>query len=111
NVDFTSGTISKTQNGVRHFRDVYHGYSSSANTDKILSIKFPPQSAQTTMFRVEIDFYQYASNSGNYTGKLIVSFYKPSNTNIHVSTGLSFYWIGDKKLPTDIVKVGFDSSG
>lgn len=111
NVDFTSGAISKTQNGIRHFRDVYQAYSVASNIDKILSIKFPPQSTGAAMFRVEIDFYQYAANSGNYVGKLIVSFYVNNSTTVNATSGLSAQWLGNLPLPTNLIKVGIDSLG
>lgn len=110
NIDFTSGAISKTQNNVRHFRDVYQfttGLGGSAINDRILSISFPPQNGLPTMFRVEIDFGTHTQST--YTGKLTLTFYKQTNSLINAS--INALWTGRNELPTNIIKIGFNSLG
>lgn len=108
NIDFTSGAISKTQNGIRHFRDVYHLYTGASNYTGIISMSFPTQTTSATMFRVEFEFGTYTANT--YTGKLLLTFYKQNSATIN---GGSFnaLWMGKTDLPISDIKIGFTATG
>lgn len=75
NLNFTLGSISKFENGMRVFNNVFQKYLHNLPQTGIISFKFPQATTSATMFDVTINIYGY--NAG-YLGKLRVTFYKTS---------------------------------
>ncbi|ANF52051.1 hypothetical protein A0O34_16690 [Chryseobacterium glaciei] len=106
NLNFTSGSLSKLENGARIFNKVFHKYTGTAQTG-ILSIKFPQASTAATMFDVTIKIFNYQAT---YLGSIRVAFYKQTATVIH-STGRKCLVECTDNFPSTIVNVGMDLLG
>ena len=106
NLNFTSGSLSKVENGSRVFNKVFQNYTQSAQTG-ILSIKFPQASTSATMFDVTIKIFNFQTS---YLGTIRVSFYK--QTAILISTtGRKCLIECTDNFPSTIVNVGLDLAG
>ncbi len=106
NLEFTTGSLSRVQNGSRVFKNVYQGYNSGTTTG-ILSIKFAQATTQATMFDVTIKCYGYTSK---YLGEVRISFYKSSGTVIN-GNGAKAIISGSGNFPVNSVQVGIDGNG
>lgn len=107
NLNFTSGSVSKFENGARIFNKVFHQWYSPASTG-ILSLKFPQQSTSATMFDVTIKIYSYGQK---ILGEFRIAFYKNSNVLINPTAGTKAIIEGSDNLPTSTINVGIDANG
>ncbi|OBW40793.1 hypothetical protein AB670_02744 [Chryseobacterium sp. MOF25P] len=107
NLNFTSGSISKFENGMRIFNNVFQKSNPNVGQNGILSFKFPQASTAATMFTVDINFCDY---SNRILGKLRVAFYKSTGTTIS-TTGRVALWECTDNLPSTVINVGIDISG
>lgn len=107
NLNLTSGSISKFENGMRVFNNVFQKFNSNTTQTGIISFKFPQATTSATMLDVTIYIYEY---SGKVLGKLRVSFYKISATVINAN-GAKALWECTDNFPSTTVNVGIDISG
>ncbi len=107
NLNLTTGSLSKFENGLRVFNKVFHKTYSNAAQIGIISFKFPQATTSATMFTVDINYHEYNSRS---LGKLRVAFYKQTATILHTS-GRAALWEGTDNLPSTIINVGIDLAG
>lgn len=107
NLNLTTGSLSKYENGLRVFNKVFHKAYSNVAQIGIISFKFPQATTSATMFTVDINYHEYNSRS---LGKLRVAFYKQTATILHTS-GRAALWEGTDNLPSTIINIGIDLAG
>jgi len=107
NLNLTTGSLSKYENGLRVFNKVFHKAYSNVAQIGIISFKFPQATTSATMFTVDINYHEYNNRS---LGKLRVAFYKQTATILHTS-GRVALWEGTDNLPSTIINIGIDLAG
>lgn len=108
NLNFTTGALSKFQNGLRVFNKVFNNYSSSTVNTGILSFKFPQNVASATMFDITIKLYSYGARM---LGTLRISFYKNSAVLINSTAGSKALIECTDTFPSTVINVGIDIDG
>lgn len=107
NLNFTTGSISKVENGIRTFTNVFQKSSNNVAQTGIISFKFPQAALGATMFDVTINIYEY---NAKVLGKLRLSFYKSNSTSI-IANGSKALWESTDNLPSTIINIGIDLAG
>ncbi|WP_265426917.1 pyocin knob domain-containing protein [Chryseobacterium sp. YIM B08800] len=107
NLNLTTGSLSKFENGLRVFNKVFHKTYSNVAQIGIISFKFPQATTSATMFTVDINYHEYNSRS---LGKLRVAFYKQTAAILHTS-GRAALWEATDNLPSTIINIGIDLAG
>ena len=105
NLNFTSGSLSKFENGSRVFNKVYQRFS-NANQVGILSFKFPQASTSATMFDVTLKIYGWQNR---ILGKIRIGFYKITGVAVNASHKAIIEC--SDNFPTNIINVGIDAAG
>lgn len=106
NLEFTTGSLSKTEGTTRTFNKVYQNHTNSGSTG-IISLIFPQASTAAVVFDIVVKIYSYTNA---LVGEIRLSFYKNSATTI-ISSGSKATLLGSVNFPTSTLRVGVDNAG